>query len=215
MPPFDWHVLWSYRTDLAQGLWLTVWVSAVAIVGSTVVGTTCGCLLTSRIFYLRRATETYVSVLRNVPVVVKLFFLHFVIGLPAMLAAIIGLIIHQSSYIADVTAAGLQSIPRGQEEAGESTGLTKSQIFQFVLFPQALRLSLPALTTQFAQIVKNSSVVMLLAIEDLTFMTKKIETETFRGLEAATAVTAIYIVTIAVIIVLMSRAQAVLEKKFQ
>lgn len=215
MSGMDWHVLWSYRGDLADGLWLTVWISAVAIVGATVIGTICGFLLASRTFYLRRLTETWVAALRNVPVVVKLFFLHFVIGLPALWAAIIGLIVHQSSYIADVTAAGLRSIPRGQEEAGASTGLTKVQTARYVLLPQALRYSLPALTTQFASIVKNSSVVMLLAIEDLTFMTKKIESETFRGLEAATAVTVIYIAIVAVVIIAMSRVQYAVEKQFR
>lgn len=214
MPTFDWHVLWSYRLDLLQGLWLTVWVSAVAIAGAAFIGTMCGCFLASRIFYLRRVTEIYVGTLRNLPVVVKLFFLHFVVGMPAIWAAIIGLVVHQSSYIADVTAAGLRSIPRGQEEAGASTGLSKGQILRFVLLPQALRYTLPALTTQFAQIVKNSSVVMLLAIENLTFMTQKIETETFRGLESASAVTAMYIAMTAIVIAAMSWAQAAVEKKF-
>lgn len=215
MSSMNWHVLWSFRADLAQGLWLTIWVSAVAIAGAAAIGTMCGCLLASRTFYLRRLTETYVAALRNVPVVVKLFFLHFVIGLPALWAAVVGLIVHQSSYIADVTAAGLRSIPRGQEEAGASTGLSRLQTIRFVLLPQALRYSLPALTTQFAQIVKNSSVVMLLAIEDLTFMTKKIESETFRGLEAATAVTVMYIAIIAIVIVAMSRVQIIIEKQFR
>lgn len=215
MSGMNWHVLWSYRADLAEGLWLTVWISTIAIVGAAVIGTISGFLLASRVFYLRRLTETGVAALRNVPVVVKLFFLHFVIGLPALWAAIIGLIVHQSAYIADVTAAGLRSIPRGQEEAGASTGLTKVQIARHVLLPQALRYSLPALTTQFASIVKNSSVVMLLAIEDLTFMTKKIESETFRGLEAATAVTVIYIAIVAVVIIAMSRVQHIVEKQFR
>ena len=108
----DWGILWEYRAALAGGLVVTLVVSAVAIVGATVVGVLVGCLRGSGSYLLQRLTGTYTELLRNLPLIVKLFFLYFVLGLPALPAAIAALVLHQSAYIADVTAAGLRSVFR-------------------------------------------------------------------------------------------------------
>jgi len=202
----DWYVLWDYRWSLLNGLTLTIWLSAVSIVGSTIVGVVVGCLGTLPSFFLRRATGTYVETMRNIPVVVKLFFLHFIFGLDAIPAGILSLVLHQSAYIADVITAGLRSIPTGQTEAALSCGHSRSQVFQYILVPQALRIVIPPLTTQYIQVVKNSAVVMLIALEDLTFQTQLIEHQTFRGFEASTAVTVLYLLIVLVIAVLMTLA---------
>ena len=113
----DWYVLWDYRGDLLRGLGLTVGISLTTILGATLLGLAVGCLRALPGFFLHRMTGLYVEVMRNIPVVVKLFFAHFVIGLDALPAGLIVLILHQSAYIADITAAGLRSVPLGQAEA--------------------------------------------------------------------------------------------------
>lgn len=209
----DWYVIWDYRADLLSGFWLTFRISVTAIFGATLVGVLAGCLLALPNFFVHRLTGLYVQVLRNIPVVVKLFFAHFVLGLDALPAGIVVLILHQSAYIADVTTAGLRSIPYGQTEAAMASGLSYSQIFGSVLLPQAARAMIPPMTTQYTQTVKNSAVVMLIALQDLTFMTQRIEHETFRGIEAATTVTLLYLFIVLLIAAAMSVLQRVLDRR--
>ncbi len=106
MGAMDWSILWQYRGALASGLVITLWVSALAIVGSTILGMLVGCLAVQRSYLLRRLTSVYTETLRNLPLIVKLFFLYFIVSLPAVPAALLALVLHQSAYIADVTRAG-------------------------------------------------------------------------------------------------------------
>lgn len=196
----DWSVLWTYRIDLARGLAITVGISTAAIVGATVVGVLAGVLARSPDYLLRRLTGAYIGLLRNLPLIVKLFFLYFVVGLRPIPAALAALVLHQSAYIADVTEAGLRAVPSGQRDAGLSLGLRPLQIFRLVILPQMFRVMLPPMTSQYVSVLKNSSIVALIGVTDLTFQTQEINVETFRGFEAATAVTVLYmIVALAVI----------------
>jgi polar amino acid transport system permease protein len=203
----DWAILWQYREALAGGLAITVGVSALGIVGATLLGVLVGCLARSGSYLLQRLTGLYTEVLRNLPLLVKLFFLYFVVGLPAVPAALAALVLHQSAYIADVTAAALRSVGRGQFDAGLSLGLTRAQVFRGVILPQTLRVILPPMTSQYVAVIKNSSLVALLGVTDLTFQTQQINVETFRGFEAATAATLLYMLVAAGVIAAMTRLQ--------
>ena len=101
----DWAILWEYREALAGGLVITLAVSALAILGATVVGVMVGCLRGSGSYLLQRLTATYTELLRNLPLIVKLFFLYFVVGLPALPAALAALVLHQLSLI-HISAVG-------------------------------------------------------------------------------------------------------------
>jgi len=188
-----WSVIWEYREALWSGLLLTVQITALTMVGALVLGTLVACLRQLPSYLVRRAALAYVDVIRNVPSVIKVFFLYFVVGFDALPAAVLGLSLHQSSYICDVLEAGFRSIPREQSEAAWGCGHDRLQIFLHVLLPQVWVIVLPPLTSQFIEIVKNSAAAMLLGIKELTFQTQNIDVETFRGFEAATAVTVIYL----------------------
>jgi polar amino acid transport system permease protein len=203
----DWAILWQYRAALAGGLAITLAVSVLAIIGATVVGVLVGCLHGSGSYLLQRLTATYTELLRNLPLIVKLFFLYFVVGLPALPAALAALVLHQSAYIADVTAAGLRSIGRGQLDAGLSLGLKRWQVYRRVILPQTVRVMLPPMTSQYVSVVKNTSVVALIGVADLTFQTQQINVETFRGFEAATAATLLYMLVAGAVIAGMTRLQ--------
>ena len=209
----DWYVIWDYRADLLEGLWLTLRISAVSIVGATLVGIAIGCIHALPFFLAQRVTGLYIEVLRNIPVVVKLFFAHFVLGFDALPAGIIVLILHQSAYIADVMAAGLRSVAVGQTEAALASGLSYRQTFGSILLPQAARAMVPPMTTQYTQIVKNSSVVMLIGLQDLTFMSQRISHDTFRGLEASTTVTLLYLGIVLCVALAMGGLERVIEKR--
>src|SRR5580704_3205310 len=126
----DWAILWQYRAALAEGFAITLAISALGIVGATVVGVLVGCLRGSGSYLLQHLTGTYTELLRNLPLIVKLFFLYFVLGLPALPAALAALVLHQSAYIADVTESGLRSVGRGQLDAGMSLGLKRWQVYR-------------------------------------------------------------------------------------
>lgn len=211
----EWAVLWKYQAELLSGLQITLTVSLWSILFATAGGLVIGSMRVLPVFFLYKILDLYVEIMRNIPAVVKLFLIHFVLGFDALTAGIIALSLHQSAYIADVISAGLRSLPKGQLEAALSTGLTYPQAFARVLLPQALRITIPPMTTQFVQVVKNSSIVMLISLQDLTFVTNQIEHETFRGMEAAVAVTMLYLLVAFTIIVTMNVVQAVANRKFK
>lgn len=203
----DWHILWQYRAALWDGLVTTVWLSALAIIGSTVVGVLVGCLAATPSFFLRRLTGAYTELLRNLPLLVKVFFFYFVLSMPTIPAALLGLVLHQSAYIADITGAGIRSVARGQLDAGLALGHRYWQVFRYVILPQAVRIVIPPMTTQYVAVIKNSSIVALIAVEDLTYQTQQINVETFRGFEAATAATVLYVIVAMAVIGSMTLLQ--------
>ncbi len=144
--------------------------------------------------------NAYIEAMRNVPVVIKIFFLYFVAGFPAYAAAIVAIIAHQSAYIADVTSAGIRSVATGQLDAGLSLGHSYTQVFRYVIVPQMVRIILPPMTTQYVAVIKHTSVVALIAIQDLTFETQEVNVATFRGFEAATVATVLYVLIAMVVI---------------
>ena len=203
----DWHILWQYRAALWDGLVTTVWLSVLAVIGATAVGVFVGCLGATPSFFLRRLTAAYTELLRNLPLLVKVFFFYFVLSMPTIPAALLGLVLHQSAYIADVTGAGIRSVARGQLDAGLALGHGYWQVFRYVILPQAVRIVIPPMTTQYVAVIKNSSIVALIAVQDLTFQTQQINVETFRGFEAATAATALYVIVALVVIGSMTLLQ--------
>lgn len=208
----QWDIIWEYREAMVQGLWVTLQLSAVGIVGSTVLGVIVGGLSQAPNYYVRRCVDTYIEVLRNVPLIVKLFFIYFAAGLSEMAAAYAALILHQSAYIAELVVAGLRAVPAGQSEASYSLAHSRRQTFFYVTLPQALASVIPPLTTQYVQVIKNSSVVMLVSVVELTAVTRQIENDTFRGFEAATAVTLVYLVVVAVVVVAMNLLNSSLNR---
>jgi polar amino acid transport system permease protein len=200
----DWLTVWGFRDAILHGYLVTLWLAAAVIVGATLLGSVLGCLATMPSFFLQRLTTTFTEVMRNLPAVVKVFFLYFVVGLPAYSALLTALILHQSAYISDITSAGIRSIARGQLDAGLSLGHGYLQTFRYIILPQVVRIVIPPLTTQHVAALKHTSVAGLIAIQELTFETQEVNVATFRGFEAATVATVLYVIAAMVIIGAMS-----------
>ena len=190
---FYWPVLWQYRDLLIEGFWITMFLFVAGTVLSTALGLIVGTISASRLRSLRVLGEVYVEFNRNTPLVVKFFFLYFAFGLEAYQAAIIGLALHQSAYMAEIFRAGINSVSAGQMEAGLSSGLKRVQVLRKIILPQALVIVIPPITTQVLETLKNTSIAMTIAIPELTFQTQQIEAYSFRGFEAATAATVLYL----------------------
>lgn len=189
----NWWVLWEYREVLWQGFLMTVQITIVAGIGAFAIGVWLACLRQLSLGLITPWIGAYVEFMRNLPAVVKVFFLYFVMGWDAWTAAAVGLALHQSAYICDAVDSGFRSIAREQTEAAWALGHSRSDIFRMVLLPQAWSVSIPSITNQLIEVLKNSSVAMLISLQELTFQVQQIETDTFRGFEAATFVTLVYV----------------------
>ncbi len=208
---FDWGVLWRqpYGEWLLQGLWLTIQLGALAWIIALSLGIIFGTLRSVRFWPLQIIGALYVEIFRNIPFLVQLFFwfyagpmllgktLQFKINQISGLnyyIAIFGLGLYTASRVAEHVRAGFASIGHGQYDAVLSTGMTRLQMYWYVMIPHALRLIIPPLTTEFLTIFKNSAVAMTIGVAETTFMSYKIDEQTFHGLEATTGAMAIYLV---------------------
>jgi His/Glu/Gln/Arg/opine family amino acid ABC transporter permease subunit len=207
---FDWSVLWTGQSGewLLSGLLVTLQVSVVAWILAVVLGVVSGALRTAPWVAVRAAAAFYVEFFRNVPLLVWMFFWCF--GVPAVLpevaqewvndhglpflAAVCALGVYSGARFSEVIRSGIQSIPRTQFEASLASGLTVFQAYRYVILPVALRLIIPPGTSESLNLLKNSSVALTIAVAELTFQTRQIETYTARAIEALTAGTVIYLV---------------------
>jgi polar amino acid transport system permease protein len=196
---FHWSVLWEYRHLLWIGLKTTLEVSAISLILSLVLGTLVGVGRLSHNAYIRILCTSFVEFFRNIPLIVLLFFFYFAVGLHSFSGSIVGLSTYTAAFIAEIVRSGLQSVPKGHFEAAKSTGLTSYQTLRYVTLPHVFMITIPPLSNEFLNLVKNSSVCMTIALTELTFQTQEIDALTFRGFEAATGITLIYIgITLAV-----------------
>ncbi|MBO8126641.1 MAG: amino acid ABC transporter permease [Firmicutes bacterium] len=218
---FNWLVLWEYRDLLLEGLVLTIKLSAISIVLSTIVGTIFGIMRLSKSLIIRLIASSYVEFFLNTPLIIQLFFWYFALpmALPGWLqswlwahnyefiASVIGLTIYTSTFIAEAVRAGIQSIDKGQREAALASGLTGFQTLWYVILPQAIRIVIPPVVNQFLNLTKNSSLAMTIAVPELTYQAQAIESLTFRGFEAFTAATLIYICLTLTISLVMGKVE--------
>jgi glutamate/aspartate transport system permease protein len=222
---FDWGVLWRqpYGEWLLQGLWLTIQLGALAWIIALALGILFGTLRSVRFWPLQIIGALYVEIFRNIPFLVQLFFwfyagpmllgktLQFKINQISGLnyyIAIFGLGLYTASRVAEHVRAGFASIGHGQYDAVLSTGMTRLQMYWYVMIPHALRLIIPPLTTEFLTIFKNSAVAMTIGVAETTFMSYKIDEQTFHGLEATTGAMAIYLVLGMTVVKLMDRIES-------
>jgi polar amino acid transport system permease protein len=207
----EWGVLLQYRQLLLDGLATTVELSAVSLVLSLLIGGAVGSLRPFAAAPFAWLLAAYTEFFRNVPPIVQFFFWYFAVGLDSFPGAVVGLAIFQSTYIAEVFRSGIQAIPKTQIEAARSSGMGFLQMMRYVIVPQAVIRIVPALGIEFINIIKNSSVAMTIGVMELTFQTQEIESRTFRGFEAATAVTLMYVGLAFVVVLTMRYLERVLR----
>lgn len=218
---WDWSVLVTepYLGWLLAGLGWTLLVAGAAWVLALAVGVTIGVLRTLPGRTARTLGTAYVETFRNVPLLLQLFIWYFVLPellpapignwikrdlpLPEYWTAVIGLGLFTAARVAEQIRAGIQAIGRGQAMAAAASGLTLAQSYRYILLPIAARNVLPPLTSEFLNVVKNSSLALTIGLLELTGQSRQIESATFHGIEAFTAATLTYVVlTTAVIVAL-------------
>lgn len=231
----------SYRVifgAVASGIWVTTFVTVIAYVFACVIGLGIASAGLSRHRFLREAATFYVEIIRGVPVLVLLFYMAFVAA-PVMVAAwnlvtaplqamgimepasirnfdllwraVVALVISYSAFLSEVFRAGLQSVDRGQIEAAKALGLSRFKVFRLIVLPQAFRTVLPPLGNDFVAMIKDSSLVSVLGVQDVTQLGKVYSSGTFLFFETYNVVAYVYLL----MTVSLSLAVRGLERRLQ
>lgn len=197
---FQFGEVTRYWTWLLQGVVVTLLYSFIGMALSLLVGTIGAVCRRSRFMSLRLLARVYVQTIRNTPLLVQLFVLFF--GLPsigirlgAYTAALIGLVLYNGAFLTEVIRAGLQAVHPSQIEAGLSIGMSRVQVFVYVILINALEKVYPALCSQFILLMLSTSVISAIGVDELTSFAAHIQTLTFRSIE-------VYLVTIVIYFVL-------------
>jgi polar amino acid transport system permease protein len=195
---FQFGIVWRDLDRLLLGAWLTVRLSAVAMVLGLLIGIAGAWAQRSRSRTLRGLVRAYVETIRNTPLLVQLLLIY--LGLPSLgirltpaQAALLGLVVNLGAYATEIVRAGIESVPRGQVEAGGALGLTPWQVFRWVILVPALRAVFPALGSQFVLVMLASSVVSVISAEELTSVADTIVSRNFRSFEVYLVVTGLYL----------------------
>lgn len=201
---------------LSKGVTITVMVTLVGFCTASVLGLGLALMSFSRSIIIRQIARFYVEVVRGIPIIVLLLYVAFVVApavvglanwalqpfdaelirtrqFPLLWRATLALAIGYSAFIAEVFRAGLSSVDRGQIEAGHTLGLTRWQRFRYIVFPQAIRTVLPPLGNDFVAMVKDSSLVSVLGVGDITQLGKVTAAGNFRYFETYNVVALIYL----------------------
>jgi glutamate/aspartate transport system permease protein len=210
----------SYLHYLIVGLGWTLATALAAWVIALLVGAFVGTIRTTSARWAVRLGNLYVEIFRNIPLIVQMFLWFFVVPefLPESLGdwikqmpppwgsyvpAVLCLGIFTSVRVAEQLRAGINSLPRGQRFAGTAMGLTQAQTYRYVILPQAFRIILPPITSEFMNIIKNSSVALTIGLLELTGRARAMQEFSFKVFEAFTAATVIYLLTNLVVVLAM------------
>jgi polar amino acid transport system permease protein len=209
------------RYVIEQGLVNTLKLSAIALVGSALIGITLGTLLTIRFLPMRAVIRLYIEVWRGLPILVTIFIIFFALPaisasfrFDALTAGAIGLILWGSAQVAEATRGAVGSIPREQHEAASALGFGWVGRHAFVILPQALRRLLPPMVGLLVNIIQNTTIVQVIgAPELLESAERQVERLTFEGEEHAIEIYGAIMVIFFVISFPLTRLAAYLEKR--
>ncbi len=195
---FEWRA-----GPLLVGLWTTLWLSAAASIIGMVIGLITGLCRVSNNPTLRSLSVFYIELIRGTPLLVQLFIFYFFLGtvldISRIMAGISALAIFAGAYVAEIIRAGIQSIPKGQMEAARSLGMNVPQAMIHIILPQAFKRTLPPLAGQFISLIKDSSLVSVIAITDLTKSGREVITSTFATFEIWFVVAFLYLLLTSVL----------------
>jgi glutamate/aspartate transport system permease protein len=207
----------TYLYYLIVGLGWTLATALAAWVIALLIGAAVGTLRTTTMPWVVRIGNAYVEIFRNIPLIVQMFLWYFVFPefLPkglgdaikqmpppwgSYIPAVLCLGIFTSVRVAEQVRAGIQSLPRGQRMAGTAMGLTQYQTYRYVILPQAIRIILPPLTSEFMNVIKNSSVALTIGLLEVTGRARAMQEMSFQVFEAFAAATVIYLLTNLVVV---------------
>ena len=194
----DFSVLLPYLHMFWKGVVVTIQASALGVLFGSALGIFIGAFRVMPFKPLRWLMATYIYVLRGTPLMIQLFLIYF--GLPALginleafTAGIIGIGINSSGYVGEIVRGGIEGVAQGQWEASKMLGLSYWQTMKIIILPQAIRHMLPAIGNEFVTLIKESSLLSVLAISDLTMVGQQVRSVTYASFETFIFVALIYL----------------------
>ena len=186
---WNWWVVWQYRALFIQGFANTIMVSCGAILLGLAIGVMGGLARVSENIWLRELATLYVWGFRGTPLLTQIYIFYFCFAVMVhvdspFLTGMITLAFFAGAYITEMVRAGIESISPGQWEAARSTGLSHRQALHNVVFPQALRRIIPPVTGQFVSLIKDSSLLSVIAVRELTKGAEIVNSITYKTFEA-------------------------------
>jgi polar amino acid transport system permease protein len=196
---FHFNVVWEHWRELAEGAWLTIRLSALAMIFGLAVATVCAYAKAAGPSPLRWTIAAYVEAIRNTPFLVQIFIVYFSlptlgISVGANEAALAAMVVNFGAYGTEILRAGIESISHGQIDAARALGLSRLQTFRYVVLFPALKTVFPALASQFILLMLASSVVSTISAVELTAVTNSLQSTTFRPFEFYFVATGLYLV---------------------
>ena len=194
----DFSVLLPYLHMFWKGVVVTIQASALGVLFGSALGIFIGAFRVMPFKPLRWLMATYIYVLRGPPLMIQLFLIYF--GLPALginleafTAGIIGIGINSSGYVGEIVRGGIEGVAQGQWEASKMLGLSYWQTMKIIILPQAIRHMLPAIGNEFVTLIKESSLLSVLAISDLTMVGQQVRSVTYASFETFIFVALVYL----------------------
>ncbi len=215
-----WPALYSIQSGnfipgpLLNGLLVTIKISALSLLLTIFIGQVVALARISRSVIASRLAWIYLEAVRNTPLLIQIFFVYFVLGpifnINAFIAAVTAISLFEGAYASEIFRAGILSVGQGQHDAAASLGLTTWQQYRYVILPQAVRAVIPPLTGQCVSLVKDSALVSVIAISDLTMQGQSFIADTFLSFEVWFTVAGLYLI----VNLLLTALAKTLEKKY-
>ncbi len=198
---FDIQVIIKTIPYLTRGLLNTLLLAFLGIILSSVLALVCTPLRMSPNRFLKIVFSIYIDIFRNTPIVAQIFYLYFALPLigikvSAFGCGLIALVLHYNAYNIEVLRSGMETVPLGLHEAGMALGFTHIQRLRLVIIPLALRISLPALVNNYVSLLKNTALVSIIGVVELTFVAQDVIADKFNYLEMYATIAVVYLVLI-------------------
>ena len=195
---FDWSVVWDNLPRLLEGAYMTIWLTVVTMALALPGGLMLALLRLSPAWLVSAPATAFVEFFRATPLILQIYWAYYVlpayfdIQLSQLSTAIVGLSCNISAFNSETFRAGIVSIREGQWNAGLALGMSRSEVFIRIILPQAVMRVLPALASTWVSLFKDTSLVSIISVADLSYMALKVRSETYRILEVLTAMAVLY-----------------------
>lgn len=195
---FQWHVVWDSMPLLLQGAWMTIWLTVVTMLIAIPGGLVLALMRMSSIRLVSVSATAFVEFFRATPLILQIYWIYYVlpayfdVQLSQVATAIVGLACNISAFNSETFRSGINSIRRGQWNAGLALGMTPTRVFISIILPQATMRVLPALATTWVSLFKDTSLVSIISVAELSYVGLQLRAQTYRILEILTAMAALY-----------------------
>lgn len=201
----------KYGFYYLEGLQVTLALAFWTLILATIVGVALGMVRAQNYKIISSIIDGWINFIRGVPVMVQIFIVYYGIAtsLPQFWAAVVSLTVNSSVYIAEHTRAGMQAVNKGQMEAARCIGMSKMQANWYIIIPQAIKNILPSLCNEFILLIKNTSIVSVIALHELTYTSNSVRANTFLAFEPLIVTAFIYFI----ITYILKKMVGILERR--